>query len=245
MGDPSAFLSSIAASVQDLTNNNQNLGKNGSALQSPVADCRLSVSAIPLLSSLPTCGATLSTLGKLGRIIQIPTTASTGNLSLSNPGLQNGIVNYITGFLQTNFNIITSLSQIFALATGEFLPGQSADVCTLASQLNTVSTITNQVGVLSSALQQLVLALRMCSLLSKWVMSHYHSRIADQGYPHSLRPSWTDRDAAEPVDLRHSDRERQPRLLHICGQQVHGRPDYLDRSSPDSEPRAQQALRIG
>jgi hypothetical protein len=102
-------------------------------------------------------------LGSLASVIQLPSTASTGTLSLSNLGLQNGIVNYITGFLQTNFNILTSLAQIFALATGESPPTESTGLCTLASKLSHVGKITSEINTLNAALQKIVSTLRKCA----------------------------------------------------------------------------------
>ncbi len=125
-----------------------------------------SASALPILSSLPTSGVTSSILSSLGGIIQLPSTALTGALSLDNLGLQNGIVNYFTGYVQTNFNILASLAQILALATGEFRPTESTGLCGLASQLNQVGLITNQVDTLNAALQTIVLTIRTCTQLS-------------------------------------------------------------------------------
>jgi hypothetical protein len=146
-GDPSALLNSMVASTQDLTNNNQN-----------------AASAIPILSSLPSTGVSPSILGDLGNIIQLPNTAPDETPSLSNLDLQSGIVNYVTGFLQTNFNILTSLSQIFALATSEFPDTESTGLCTLDLPLNSVSTMTTQVNALNSYVQQIILLLRTSPL---------------------------------------------------------------------------------
>jgi hypothetical protein len=41
LGNSAAFLNSITASVTDLTNNNQNIGKKASVLKPPVANRRL------------------------------------------------------------------------------------------------------------------------------------------------------------------------------------------------------------
>jgi hypothetical protein len=105
-------------------------------------------------------------LGNLGNVIQLPATTSAGTLSLNNVDLQSAIEIYFTGFLQTNFNILSSLSQIFALASGGFPATGSTGLCSVASQLGFVDLISNQVVVLNGAIQQMGSVLRTCTLFS-------------------------------------------------------------------------------
>src|SRR4051812_33870687 len=109
-----------------------------------------------------TGGVTLEALTELAALIQLP--ASNETLTLSNSGFQNALVNWVTGSLQTNFNIFTSCAQIFALEAGGLPPTQSPGLCTLASQLSSVSTMTDEVHTLNKLLPQLVSVLRTYAL---------------------------------------------------------------------------------
>jgi hypothetical protein len=146
-------------------------------LQYPIANSRLTDGALPLISDLAT-GVTSAKLVALADWVRIPATVLASASSLGDAGLQNTTVDYITGFLQTDLDIIASVSQVLAVATNN-LPGTAATtICPVAGWMDSVSGISTEFQNLTALLPQLASALGMCSLLSKCETSHNHSRSA-------------------------------------------------------------------